>query len=186
MPWHWQNTTIPAGVFVVAPTTGGVQIVRTDFWNGSGYVGYVTIKSNGTNPSSKVDVEAQVLGDSALSLGVPVTYAPGGTFIIPSPLPGGAAMLQVRWPTDTEEGYANVSVPGLLLQNITDVYKIGLCCPEPGERFWFHATAESDPVGMYDSVVCSAQVPVYNTLGVATLVGIMCVVLGFATARRKK
>jgi hypothetical protein len=96
-------------------------------------------------------------------------------------------MLVVRWPTDTEEGYANVSVPGLPLTNITDRYKLRLCCLEPGTRYYFHATAEGDPEGMSDSLLCSAvPVPEYNTFGLAALIGIMSVVLGFATVRRKR
>jgi hypothetical protein len=187
-PWHWQNTTIPAGISILQPTTGGEQLVRTDFWNNSVYVGNVIIKSNTADFSGHVDVTATIYpGPDTATNTQPISYGPGDTFTINSPLPGGTSMLQVRWPTATEEGYANVSIPGLLLQNITDNYTLALCCPEPGAMSWFHATAESDPVGDSASVTCSPlEVPVYNTVGMATLVGIMSVVLGFAAMRRKK
>jgi hypothetical protein len=181
--WLWQDTTIPVGFIIEAPTTGGVQIVRTDFWNDTVYVGNVIIKANMANPSSQVAVTANVLGDTATTTQA-ITYAPGATFIIKSPFVGGASMLAVRWPTATEEGYANVSVPGLPLQNITDVYTMQN--PDTPGTFYFHATTEGDPVSNVDSVVLSVSVPVYNTLGLAALVGIQSVVLGFATSRGKK
>jgi hypothetical protein len=182
--WHWQNTTIPAGFHVIEPTTGGVEIVRTDFWDDNGYVGYVCITANPSDPSGKVDVTAQIGSDTATTTQA-ISYEPGATFTINSPW-GGAQMLVVRWPTATGEGYANVSVPGLPLLNITDVYTLSLCCPSVGERSYFHATAEGDPVGQFDPVICSVPAPAYNTFGSVALVGILSVVLGLATMKRRR
>lgn len=181
-PWTWQNTTIPKG-FYVAPLSGS-EIVRTDF-SGNGHVGFVIITVNASDPSGNtVDVFAQVDGDSA-STTQTISFAPGATFTITSPF-GGASMMEVRWPTETEEGYAYLSVPFQLL-NITDQYTLGLCCPEPGEESWFTATSEGNLEGDSASVICSLRaVPVYNAFGLAALVGIMSVVLGFATLRRRR
>jgi hypothetical protein len=184
-PWSWQNTTIPANITWLLPTAPGQELVRTDFWNGTVYVGYVSIKSNNPNYLTQVDVTAKIHGIE-MTITQPISYAPGATNNIISPF-GGFSTLIFKVPNGAigEEGFLNVSLHGLQLTNITDVYTLGICCVPP-EQFSFHATASSDPVGSSDSLACSAQVPVYNTLGMAILVGIMSVVLGFATARRRK
>ncbi len=182
--WTWQNTTIPKGLTVVPPTPGQ-QMVRTDFTDGS-TEGFVILTANATDPETKIDVYANIDGFIASNT-QDITYEPGQCFTITSPYnPGSMNLMDVCWMTDTSDGYANVSVPGLPLLNITDEYTLQLCCPEPGAVSTFYASTSSNPDPVSDSIVCSAQVPVYNTLGVATLVGIMSVVLGVATMRRKK
>ncbi|MBN1455705.1 MAG: hypothetical protein JW945_05610 [Methanomicrobia archaeon] len=187
--WEWQNTTIPAGYSIETPTAGGVEVVRTEFdgeCNGTAIVGNVSLTANAGNPAALVDVCATINGITLCNT-QGITYAPGGTFTIDSPW-GGSPYFEVRWPTATEDGYANVSVPGCCIWNITDTYYLKVICPEPGSTAIFFATAEGDLVGLNDSVNCTTppEVPVYNNFGLTALVGIMSVVLGLATLRRKR
>ena len=189
-PWSWQNTSMPTEIRVedLVPTAGGVQLVRTDFWNCSKYVGHVIIKSNTSDPTGSVDVFAMVTnGDVLYSNNTQsIDYTQGAVNVFTSPFPGGESKLVVKWPTDTEEGWANVSLSFMHLTNITDQYTLQLCCPPGAEQICFKATSSSDPDGDVFCIDCAEEVPVYNAFGLAAVVGIMGVVLGFATLRRKK
>lgn len=178
----WQNTSIPSGCSFIPPTVPGVPIVSTEFWDDSGYVGNVTIKT--TDTLGQVEVTAIIDGFECTNTQT-ISFNPGDTFTITSPC-GGPSKVEGRVPTDTEDGWFNVS-SSMPLKDFRDEWLVQICCPEPGVPLVFTATAEGDLVGMNDYVVCEyPAVPAYNSLGLAALVGIMSVVLGLATVRRKR
>jgi len=182
--WTWQNTTIAAGFSVVPPTSGGVQLARIDLWDSSGYYGNVIIKANMADPSGRVDVTATVDSDTATTT-QHITYAPGATFIITSPF-GGASLMTVQLPTDIEDGYINVSLP-MGMRKMSVAFSQFIRNPTTPGVYCFTATTSDDPIGKSACVhIFPVPVPVYNTLGLVALVGIMSVVLGFATLRRKR
>jgi hypothetical protein len=121
------NVTIPAGFIAVAPAIGGVQIARVDFWNESkgDYYGYATITSNNANPTTQVDVYAkmQVGGDEVEYGPTPqvVDYTPGG--YTPLKVEEGTCTLwaNTTLPTETEDGYINITVDCLSLGFLEDV-----------------------------------------------------------------
>jgi PKD repeat protein len=101
---------LPAGFGAQAPTSGGVQVARVDLWNNTQYYGYATFTANNADPSNKLDVHADIGGDTADAT-IDVDYSAGGTTHVGSPFPGGAAYADLRLPTDLEDGRLKVSLP---------------------------------------------------------------------------
>ena len=101
------NITIPARFGALAPTTGGQVVARVDLFNTTearAYYGYVELKSNGTNPGTKVDVTCDIGGDVATLLDQDIDYSAGGVTPITSPFAGGGTLATLTMPTATVDG----------------------------------------------------------------------------------
>ena len=101
------NITIPGGFGAQEPIDSEL-IARVDLWNGTQYYGYVTFTANGSDPSNKVDVHADIGGDTADAT-IDVDYSEGGTTHVGSPFAGGAAYATLTLPSS--DGSADVSLP---------------------------------------------------------------------------
>ena len=106
------NVVLPAGFGVEEPS-GGELIARVDLWNDTQYYGFVTFMANGSEPSNKLDVHAEI-GDIA-DVTIDVDYTQGGTTNVGSPY-GGAShanltLPNLTLPTTNDDGYLNVSLP---------------------------------------------------------------------------
>jgi hypothetical protein len=90
------NITMPAGFIAVAPTTGGVEIARVDFWNSStkAYYGHAIITANDTNPTTKAQN---------------VNYAPGATNTFESGF-GDGSLAIIKLPTGTVGGSIEITI----------------------------------------------------------------------------
>jgi len=102
------NITLSAGFGVEEPS-GGELIARVDLWNNTQYYGFVTFTANGSDPTNKLDVFANIGGDTA-SATIDVDYSPGGTTNVGSPF-GGASHATLTLPTDSTDGSVDVSLP---------------------------------------------------------------------------
>jgi hypothetical protein len=105
------NIVIPAGFIAVTPTTGGVEIARVDFWNSStkAYYGYATIKSNDTNPTTKVDIFCKFGGD-AMTTTQNVNYAAGALNPFVSGFVGDTSSAIIRLPTEDDAGSIVITI----------------------------------------------------------------------------
>ena len=101
------NITIPEGFGAQAPIDSEL-IARVDLWNGTQYYGYVTFTANGSDPSNKVDVHADIGGDTAEAT-INVDYNAGGTTHVGSPFAGGASYATLTLPSS--DGKVDVSLP---------------------------------------------------------------------------
>jgi hypothetical protein len=121
------NITIPAGFIAVAPTTGGVEIARVDFWNTSkgDYYGYATITSS-SDYEHEVDVysEMQVGGDTFEYGPTPqyVDYTPGGVTPFDVKVNDGTAWANITLPTETEDGRIRITIDCESLDLLQDVH----------------------------------------------------------------
>jgi signal peptidase I len=105
------NITIPAGFLAVAPTTGGVEVARVDFWNSStkAYYGYATITANDTNPTTKVDVYCEFGGATATTT-QDVDYAPGATNSFVSNVGGDTSSAIIKLPREKRGGSIKITI----------------------------------------------------------------------------
>jgi hypothetical protein len=101
---------MPAGFLAVAPTTGGVEIARVDFWNSStkAYYGYATITANDTNPTTKVDVYCEFGGETATTT-QDVSYAPGATNTFVSCFGDGSSAI-IKLPREKRGGSIKITI----------------------------------------------------------------------------
>ena len=117
------NITIPAGFGALAPTTGGQVVARVDLYNTTearAYYGYVELKSNGTNPGTKVDVKCKIGADEATTT-QDIDYSAGGVTPITSPL-GGGVLATLTMPTATVDGTFSLdlsAIPNLKIRMAT-------------------------------------------------------------------
>ena len=105
------NITIPAGFIGVAPTTGGVELVRIDFWNSStkAYYGYATFTANDTNPTTKIDAYCELGGATARTT-QDVDYTPGAINTFETGFGGDTSSVITKLPTETVKGSINVTI----------------------------------------------------------------------------
>lgn len=184
--WTSECTTIAAGFSVVPPTTSGVQLVRVELWDESGYWGYVNFESGG-DPATQVLVTVDD-GGTILTATQTIDYTPGASSYIPSP--GGASDMTVLWPTDTADGYICFNL-SLEMRNISVAYSPFIKNPTTPGVYCFNATTyidQREEVGNETACVriIPLPLPAFSTFGLAALVGIMSVVLGLVTVRRKR
>jgi hypothetical protein len=116
------DITIPAGFLAVAPTTGGVLIAEVNFWNTSAkaYYGYASIKSNNTDPTTKVDIYCEFGGDK-IATTQNVDYAAGATNTFKSGFPSDTSSAIIKLPKVTEDGSIKISINCTAFQ-LEDVY----------------------------------------------------------------
>jgi len=179
------NVTIPAGFGAVAPTTGGEQIAKVDLYETSGWFAGATFTSNDTNSSTKVDVKVVFFDGFTLTKTIDVNYSAGGktSVSVLSILYG-----DVTLPTATKDGYLNASVTqldGINLTNVSiDIKQFVQNPAEPGD-YTFEAKVDGDTADATVHIIAPAPVPALTPIGLLALVGILSIVLAFATSRRK-
>ena len=95
----------------MAPTTGGVEIARLDFWNSStkAYYGHATIKSNSTGPAATVDIYCE-FGDDAITTTQNVDYAAGALNIFISGFAGDTSSAIIRLPTEDDDESIEITI----------------------------------------------------------------------------
>ena len=105
------NITIPAGFIGVVPMSGGVELVRIDFWNSStkAYYGYVTFTANDTNPTTKIDAYCELGGVTARTTQT-VNYTPGATNTFVSNVGGDTSSVITKLPTESLDGSINITI----------------------------------------------------------------------------
>lgn len=176
------NVTIPAGFGAVAPTTGGEQIAKVDLYEKSGWFAEATFTSNNANPSTKVDVEVVSAGGFTASTTIDADYSAGGKTSVSVPFLYG----DVTLPTATKDGYLNASVtlPADLTNVSIDIKQFVQNPAEPGD-YTFEAKVDGDTADATVHIRAPAPVPALTPIGLLALVGILSIVLAFATSKRK-
>jgi hypothetical protein len=104
--------TIPAGFSAVAPTIGGEEIARLEFYNSStkAYYGYAIITANNANPATKVDIYWELGGDTMITT-QEVKYAPGEINTFESPLGDGSfAILELPETLGGKDGSIEITI----------------------------------------------------------------------------
>lgn len=195
------NVTIPAGFGAQEPRQdqGGAQIAKIDFWNSSiGWLANVTITANSTQPSNKVDIEAFVNTTIGVigpikKLGVPANYTLGNTTTINYSSPPWVSInATLALPTVTKNGSLNISfnIFPLIIKkpnNVSINFGQFVKNPEIPGDYVFTAKADGEPTGVSKTVHirAPAPVPALTPIGLLALVGILSIVLAFATSGRK-
>lgn len=184
------NVTIPAGFGAVAPTTGGEQIAKVDLFyraGTSGGLAEATFTSNDTNPSAEVDVKV-VFDGFTVTKTIDVNYSAGGTTSVGVSYLGMSLDGDVTLPTATKDGYLNASVtlPGVInLTNVSiDIKQFVQNPAEPGD-YTFEAKVDDYTADATVHIRAPAPVPALTPIGLLALVGILSIVLAFATSKRK-
>lgn len=181
------NVTIPAGFGAVAPTTGGEQIAKVDLYKKSGWFAGATFTSNDTNPSTEVDVEVVFDGVTLIKT-IEANYSAGGTTSVSVAYLGMSLDGDVTLPTATRDGYLNASVTqldGINLTNVSiDIKQFVQNPAEPGD-YTFEAKVDGDTADATVHIRAPAPVPALTPIGLLALVGILSIVLAFATSKRK-
>jgi hypothetical protein len=105
------NITIPAGFIAVAPTIGGVQVAKVDFWNSSTkvYYGFATITANETDLTPTVDVFCK-FGDDEITKTQDVDYTAGETTTIKSGFPSDNSSAIIQLPKADANGSINITI----------------------------------------------------------------------------
>ena len=132
------NITLPAGFSARTPTDSEL-IARVDLWNNTLYYGYVTFTANGSSPSTKVDVSADIGGDTAEAT-TGVDYSAGGTTNVGSPF-GGASHATLTLPSDSAEGSLSVSLP-MGMRDVSVTIKEFVKNPATGGIYIFDITVD--------------------------------------------
>ena len=145
------NITIPAGFIAVAPTSGGVEIARVDFWNSStkAHYGYATITANDTNPTTKVDIHCEFGGD-AITTTQNVDYAASATNTFESPF-GDGSLAIIKLPTVTQNGSINITISSttFLLEDVYIAFRQFVRNPSVANVYNFYADGEVAPVNIH-------------------------------------
>ena len=104
------DIAIPPGFIAVAPTTGGVEIARVDFWNSStkAHYGHAIITSNKSNPTGLVDIYCEFGGD-AMTTQQFVDYTAGVETTFVSGF-GDTSSAKIKLPEETKKGYINITI----------------------------------------------------------------------------
>ncbi|CAD6491501.1 MAG: hypothetical protein CHKLHMKO_00132 [Candidatus Argoarchaeum ethanivorans] len=103
------NATIAAKFGLEEPTDSEL-IARVGLQNNTiQNYGYITFTANGSNPANRLDVFANIGGDTAEAT-VDVDYSAEGTTTAGSPF-GGASYVKVTLPTDSADGSLELSLP---------------------------------------------------------------------------
>jgi hypothetical protein len=105
------NVIIPAGFIAVAPTTGGVEIARFEFFNSStkAYYGHAIITANDTTSTQNtVDISWELGGDTATTT-QNVSYDPGATNRFESGFGDGSFAI-ITLPKETEDGSIEITI----------------------------------------------------------------------------
>jgi len=91
--------------------SGGVELVRIDFWNSStkAYYGYATFTANDTNPTTKIDAYCK-LGDETANTTQTVNYTPGAINTFETGFGGDTSSVRTTLPTETVNGSINVTI----------------------------------------------------------------------------
>ena len=177
------NITIPAGFGAKAPTSSGVEIARAYIWDTQGR-NWTLVFTAGGNPSTEIDVDGY--NETGVWSGATVTfdidYDPGGGVDISSPWSGGS-YANLTLPTASINGSLNVSVP-LNITNATIDVQQYVKNPTTAGDYEFVADGVSETVHI--AAVPPVPVPEFNIFGLLALVGILSVVIAFATLRREK
>ena len=105
------NITIPAGFIGVVPMSGGVELVRIDFWNSStkAYYGYATFTANDANPTTKIDAYCDLGGVTARTT-QDVDYTPGATNTFVSNVGGDTSSVITKLPTEDDNGSIEIMI----------------------------------------------------------------------------
>jgi hypothetical protein len=91
--------------------SGGVELVRIDFWNSStkAYYGYATFTANDTNPTTKIDAYCDIGGETATTT-QDVDYTPGATNTFVTNVGGDTSSAITKLPTETVNGSINITI----------------------------------------------------------------------------
>jgi hypothetical protein len=105
------NITIPAGFIGMVPMSGGVELVRIDFWNSStkAYYGYATFTANDTNPATKIDAYCDIGGATATTT-QDVDYTPGAINTFETGFGGDTSSVRTKLPTETVPGSIKITI----------------------------------------------------------------------------
>jgi hypothetical protein len=161
------NITIPAGFGALAPTTGGPVVARVDLFNTTearAYYGYVELKSNGTNPGTKVDVKCKIGADEATTT-QDIDYSAGGVTPITSPFAGGGTLATLTMPTATVDGTFSLdlsAIPDLKIKMAT--VDTGLFVRNPiADTYTFDADGTTEDVTITWPTADCALAIAYNS-----------------------
>lgn len=178
------NITIPAGFGAVAPTCPGKLLAQVDIYDTNGWYANVIFEA-GPDPATQVKVTASDGVDTVITTKT-VNYDPGAVSPISASVGSMSLDATVTLPTAGDDGYLNASVeiPGKTLTNVSiDIKRYVQNPTNPGD-YTFIAEVDGD---MADATVHIKAVPVpaLTPIGLLALVGILSMVLAFATLRRK-
>ena len=138
--FKWFNATLLAGFGVQTP--GASELVaRVDLQNETKpNYGYIKFTANASDPANKLDVFADIGGDTAEAT-VDVDYSAGGTTRADSPFAGGSSYVRLTLPTKTVNGCLNLSLP-MKMRNISSTFGKYVKNPSCG-NYIFLATVDS-------------------------------------------
>ena len=146
------NITIPAGFIGVVPMSGGVELVRIDFWNSStkAYYGYATFTANDTNPTTKIDAYCELGGVTARTTQT-VNYTPGATNTFVSHVGGDTSSAITKLPTETVDGSINITIncTAFYLDDVMLAIKQFVRNPSVAKVYDFYADGEVAHVNIH-------------------------------------
>ncbi len=181
--------TIPAGYHAVPPTSGWQRVATANLYNGSFLLGKVTMESNSTDPSGKVDIVATAYFDgSATQTGTKdVDYSPGATTSVgPLTVDGLTFQGSITLPTDTADGTITAEIelpPGIKLTKV--VITTGDFVQNPPAEgdytFSLSVNGEQREVPVPISRAPPTAVPALTPSGMLALVGILGIIIALAT-----
>jgi len=146
------NITIPAGYAAVVPGPDDLLAEVDLFWNETiGYYGYVNFTANTTNPSTEIDVYADVSGSATFTQNI--NYSEGASTVINSPLGSKPEMMNLTLPTASESGSLKLYDLPDELTNIT--LTIGPFVKNPAAAGIYNFTAE----GVKNATVTITETP---------------------------
>ena len=186
------NITIPAGFSVANDTmTSNVEIARVDIYEDTGYYGNATFTANQTNPTTDVCVEAKAGTVTAKKTVKNVDYSPGAVNSINVSVGSTNLNATVTLPAASvggSNGYLNASIKLPTGHNITNVsISIQQYVQNPADEgdYTFVAKVGTATNSSIVHIIAPAPVPALTPIGLLALVGILSMVLAFATLRRK-
>jgi len=188
--------TIPAGYSMVPPTSGWQQVGTAELYNGTKLIGKVTLYSNSSDPSGKVDVVATIYfdGNSSTTTGTKdVDYSPGGTTSV-GPLTLDSVTLQgsITLPTDNAPGTVNaeLSLPAWLkLTKVVITTGDFVRNPPTEGDYSFTLSVNGEQTSEEVPITRGAPptaVPALTPSGMLALVSILSIVIALATREGKR